>query len=243
MIQIEPTPNYAGVSITGDFYDFDQLYESLHTVVGQEGELIHYHNARMRVLGLCYNLRHTNMGHREYEFKDHGLDKETMKWLGVVGSDKNLYLSFKTYYPEMLFIVLALNDFIDIHERKTATNRIWDKHVTTVRAFQAAVMDSLSKTLKNQTFKMLQNNMSHKYGPSVSGYFTQYLDELNVKFLSWDKEKRLKNISVIGKRLAEQGKPYEDAVRSVLQVAKEDNVDPSSIVYKDDYPDYEDIDW
>lgn len=47
MIQIEPTPNYAGVSITGDFYDFDQLYESLHTHVGQEGEHLHYHNARM----------------------------------------------------------------------------------------------------------------------------------------------------------------------------------------------------
>lgn len=34
MIQVKNTPNYAGVVISGDFYDFEVLYESLHTVVG-----------------------------------------------------------------------------------------------------------------------------------------------------------------------------------------------------------------
>nr|WP_179123923.1 hypothetical protein [Paraliobacillus ryukyuensis] len=38
MLQIKPTPNYAGVTITGDFEDFDQLYESLHMIVGTEDE-------------------------------------------------------------------------------------------------------------------------------------------------------------------------------------------------------------
>lgn len=62
MLQIANTPNYAGIKVTGDFHDFDQLYEALHEIVGNEDENLAYYNARLRVLGLCYDLRHANMG-------------------------------------------------------------------------------------------------------------------------------------------------------------------------------------
>lgn len=243
MLQIKPTPNYAGVTITGDFEDFDQLYESLHMIVGTEDEHSNYFDTRIRVLGLCYDLRHANMGHRDYNFKDHGLDADTMKWMGVIGPKQNLYLSFNTYLPELLFITMALNDFIDMYLMNKATHRFWDKNVTTVRAFQATFMASLSEVLKPQTFKMMQNNMSQKYGPNFSNYFTAYIDQLNVRFLKWDADKRYNNISIIAKRIAEQGKPYQKVVEQIMEVAREEDCHPSEIRFAEAYPDEQDIDW
>lgn len=242
MIKITPTPNYAGVEMTGDYYDFDQLYEALHKIVGEEDEYQDYYNARMRVLGLCYDLRHTNMGHREYVFMDHGIDEDTMKWMGIVGSKKNFYLSFKTYYPEILFIVMALDDFIALYKRKKANHHHWDLTINTIRKFQATVIQSLSETLKPQTYKTMLNHMS-KYPVEFSNYFTQYLDKLNIRFLNWDKEKRLKNISIMAKRIAEQGEEYQKAKRQILEVAFENDCSPSQIQLNEEYLDYYKIDW
>lgn len=240
MIQIVPTTNYAGVTIAGDFYDFDSLYDSLHAIATEEKG---YESVRVRVLGICYDMRKANMGNRGYEYKNNGLDRDQMKWMGIAGSDKNIYFSFKVFYPELLFLVMALNDFIEIYENKNSAHRLWDRNITTVRQFQSLVMDSLSSILKPQTFKLMQNNMSKKYGPDFSYFYTAYLDALNIDFLHWDKEKRLKNISIIAKRLAEQGKPYQEAVAFIHEAARESNCHPSEISYGYDYPDEEEIDW
>nr|WP_143804841.1 hypothetical protein [Paraliobacillus ryukyuensis] len=146
-----------------------------------------------------------------------------------MGPKQNLYLSFNTYLPELLFITMALNDFIDMYLMNKATHRFWDKNVTTVRAFQATFMASLSEVLKPQTFKMMQNNMSQKYGPNFSNYFTAYIDQLNVRFLKWDADKRYNNISIIAKRIAEQGKPYQKVVEQIMEVAREEDCHPSEI--------------
>ena len=50
MIHIQNTPNLLGVTATGDIHDFEELYEALHTIAGQEGEYIYYDAVRLRVL-------------------------------------------------------------------------------------------------------------------------------------------------------------------------------------------------
>ncbi|WP_047982642.1 DUF6904 family protein [Ornithinibacillus contaminans] len=242
MLKITPTPNFAGVEVTGDFHDFDLLYESLHRIVGGEDEYPAYESSRMRILGFCYDLRHAMMGNREIVYVDHGISDETMKWKGMVGAKKNLYLSFNTYYPEILYIVMALNEFIRLYEQNKNNHKQWDLTINTVNMLRAAVVQSLSETLKPHTFKMMLGNMSNRF-MSFSNYFTQYLDQLNIRFLKWDKEKRLKNISIMAKRIAEQGTDYQKARRDILEVAHEDNVDPSEIRYYEEYPDYEEIEW
>ncbi|WP_407081839.1 DUF6904 family protein, partial [Psychrobacillus antarcticus] len=62
MISMQNTPNRLGVTTTGDFQDFEELYEALHTIVGEEMEYIHYDAVRIRVLGVCYDIRHALMG-------------------------------------------------------------------------------------------------------------------------------------------------------------------------------------
>lgn len=239
MLQVSNTPNYAGIKVTGDFHDFDQLYDALHKIVGDEDENPAYFNARLHVLSLCYDLRHANMGGRDYVYVNHGIDSETMKWMGIVGSEKNLYLSFDSYYPETLFIVMTLNDFISIYKSKKK-HPDWDLNIATVRKFQASVIENLRETLPPQTFTVMLKNMNNEWN-HFDNYFTQYLDQLNIRFLKWNKEKRLKNISIMAKRIAEQGTEYQKAKRQILEVAEEEGIHPNQIQYYEKYPD--EIDW
>jgi hypothetical protein len=75
MIFLKNTPKHTGVTIYGDYMDFENLYDALHEIVGDENEFPRFHSARIRVLGVCYDLRHALMGDREIEFVDNGIDK------------------------------------------------------------------------------------------------------------------------------------------------------------------------
>src|SRR5699024_2768108 len=125
MIRVKSTANHAGINIAGDIYDFEQLYESLHKFVGDEEQWRSFDGARLRVLGVCYDLRHAIMGHREVEFVKNGLDDDKMRFLSIAASDKNVYLSCKVFWPEILFVMMALNDFIKMYADKQAKNNFY----------------------------------------------------------------------------------------------------------------------
>ena len=76
MITAKNTPNNLGVAIYGDYMDFENLSEALHDVIGDEDENDGYYSSRIRILGVCYDIRHAIMGDREYEFVDNGLDDD-----------------------------------------------------------------------------------------------------------------------------------------------------------------------
>lgn len=139
MISMQNTPNLTGVTTTGDFQDFEELYEALHMIVGEEMEYTHYEAVRIRVLGVCYDIRHALMGDRSALHVPNGLDQERMQRLSIIGAEMNIYLSFETYWPEMIFVSYALNDFMDLHEKKYKTHA-WDATIATVRKFQAAAL-------------------------------------------------------------------------------------------------------
>nr|WP_143414453.1 hypothetical protein [Halobacillus massiliensis] len=56
----------------------------------QRGELLAYDGARLRVLGICYDLRHVMMGNRSIKRVGNGLDREKMRHLSIVASEENL---------------------------------------------------------------------------------------------------------------------------------------------------------
>jgi hypothetical protein len=115
MIYAENTPNNTGIAIYGDYLDFEKLYDALHVVVGDEGEFDTFEAARLRVLGVCYDIRHAMMGDREAEFVDNGMDEEKKRRMSVIAPDKNLYMKIYVLWPEMLFVTMALNDFVHIY--------------------------------------------------------------------------------------------------------------------------------
>jgi len=240
MITVTSTPNHAGVSIRGDLHDLQQLYDALHEVVGQEGEYRSLEGARLRVLGLCYDIRHALMGDREVEFVDNGMHANLKRHLGVLAPDKNVYYAWRTLWPELLFVTMALNEFAEDRTRR-AKHAHWDPVVATVRAFQAAVASCIRNTVPETTAVRMLNAMNRRFS-SYSGYCTQYIDMWNVKFLKMAPEKRLKQLSVIAKRFDEKDADYWGIQASVKATARE-HVCPEDAVHLVgwDYP--EEVEW
>lgn len=249
MLKISATTNLAGVTISGDNGDFETLYDSLHEIVGEEGDHLAHNASRLRVLGVCYDLRHALMGDRGLLFVKNGMDTEKMKHMGTITHDTNVYLSINVLWPEMLFVLMALNNFCRFRAYKLTKKRydmmldksvIWDHDIAQVRLLQAEAAKCLQETVARKTYSRMINMMVKDY-TWLENYITQYVDVLNVRFLEMDKAKRLKNFSIMAKRLTEKGDEYQSIESIILEAAREYNRSPDDIRLKLEYP--EQIDW
>lgn len=249
MIFVTNTPNNAGVAIHGDFKDFDALLEALYAIVGDEDDFPRYSSSKTRVLGVCYDLRHAVMGDRNIEFVGNGIDKNSIKNLATIAPDKNAYFVINTLWPEMLYIMMALNDFVRLYVKKLVKpsylemldfHVIWDKNIAQVRILQSTVSTCLKETVSEASFKRIIHLLNKNY-TWLDGYAEQYVDFLNIKFLEMDKETRLKRIPTMAKRLAEEGDEYRMIKDEVYHAARENNCQVDDIRLSMEYP--EDIDW
>lgn len=240
MLQMKSSKNHAGVTISGDTFDLEELYDALHTVVGDEGEHPEYDGVRMRVLGVCYDLRHAMMGNRQAVNVPNGLDRDRMRHLGFVGSDHNVYYQFEVLWPELLFVSLSLTEYLVMYERGKSVHS-WDPEAAAVRKFQAGVAKCLQETLTEKKFATVKKYFATSQYIEHADYTTQYIDKLNFEFLKMDKEKRLNNISIMAKRIAERDHHYVKAQVEVREAAAYHGVSKYEIRFGKEYPD--DIDW
>lgn len=249
MIYVKNTPHNTGVTIYGDYMDFDALYNALHTLTGDEGEFNSYAGARLRVLGVCFDIRHALMGDRGIEFVDNGMDQDKMKRLSTISSGKNIYLSINVLWPEMLFVTMALNDFVRLYARKQSKNSynmmmdwrvIWDSEIAQVKMLQAAVAKCIKEMISDSSFSRTMKLMTKEY-EWFNGYAEQYVDLLNCSFIKMDSEKRLKNITIMAKRLAEFGQEYQEVKSEIIEAAAKNNCSINDIRLNAEYP--EDIEW
>ncbi|MBO8138701.1 MAG: hypothetical protein H0Z40_11335 [Desulfotomaculum sp.] len=251
MIFAQNTPNNAGVAIYGDYMDFEKLYEALHTVLGDEDEFVECEAARIRVLAFCYDIRHALMGDREIEFIDNGIDEEKKKRMSLLTPEKNVYFKIYVLWPEMLFVTIALNEFLELYAQKLAKTKysnslftenkvIWDSSIAQVRMLQAAVAGCLKQTVSENVYARMLNIMNGRY-VFVDRYITQYLDILNNRFLRMKKENRVKNLSNIAKRIVERGPEYRELETELMEEAKKYNCSVNDLRLDLDFP--EEIEW
>ncbi len=250
MLTIKNTPNLAGIEISGDYQDLDTLYMSLLTIVGDEEEYGNYEGPSLRVLGLMYDIRHAFQGDREFEFVSNGMDEDRMKLLEMITPEKNLYYKVNVYYPEVLFVTMAINDFIRLYSKKQAKSapfplldkkNLLDASITTARLFQSLVVGCLKESITEASFKRTLNLM-HKDYPWMDGYATQYLDMLNIRYLNaGDREEREKLLLTTVKRIVEKSKEYQEVERDVREMAIANNCSKEDIRLSWDYP--EEIEW
>jgi len=248
MIKAELTPRHVGLAISGDYEDLDHLYDALFRIIGEEDEYPSYASARIRVLGLCYDIRHAYMGDRDIRVLDNNMTREKMKLTGKVVHTTNVYYEFQTLMPEILFVVMALNDFCLLRARKESKQQldpmrhkkiIWDRDIAQIRMLQAAVLDCLSRALEPRAVTRLLNLMIQDY-PWMDNYFTQYVDLLNVEIIEMAQEKRLKFVTVLAKRLTELDAPeYLELRHEIKDYAKVRGILPDEVRLDLDYPEVE----
>lgn len=80
--------------------------------------------------------------------------------------------------------------------------------------------------------------MIKDYTWMAEDYFTQYLDVLNVEFLKMKKEKRVKHLTVLAKRLTEtNSEKYLSVKETIMDAANKWGQHPDEIRLQLDYPD------
>ncbi|MGI5839548.1 MAG: DUF6904 family protein [bacterium] len=256
MITVKNTPSLTGVEISGDFNDLDNLVEALHTITIDEDneKQRQYLDISMRVLGLCYDIRHAGQGDREIRLVDNYMTEEIMQWHSLIAPKNNVCFSCKYLYPEMFFVMLALNELVEVRMKDLAKTKylyregtdkkvVWDETIAVIRLFQAEFAKCVKNTLSEASFARWLNSMNGSY-IGIEDIAGQYIDLLNIKYINMTKEKRLKNLSSIAKRIA--GFRHEDdhkAIKeTVSEAAGEYGCEPGAIQLQGiEYP--EDYEW
>jgi hypothetical protein len=258
MLNIELTPNLTGVTISGDIEDLQQLVDAFHFIVADENEkdYAYYESMCIRVLGVCYDVRHASMGDREALLIENGMNRDLMKFHKLVSSENNVYYRCRVLLPEMMFVVLVLNQLavrraIIVSKQKMGSISLrhplalWDEEISVIRLFQAQFAKAIRGVLSEQSYarwlKMMNDDIV-----SVSGMARQFLDVLNFDWLEWSREKRTKQLVKLADRLTHYraDADYKAILQVINEGARSFGVHPSDVELEGfDYPDEEQIEW
>ncbi|AQQ54477.1 hypothetical protein B0X71_16125 [Planococcus lenghuensis] len=238
MLTITATPNQAGVKISGDYFDLDELNMAIYRVIGEEGKYYDYQGARMRILGMCYEIRHAAQGDRNIESVFNGLHEHTKVQHGFIAPAKNIYFSAEVLWPEVLFAVLALKDFAVLYAKEQG-HTDWDLNLPVIAKFQSLVLDCLQGHVPDEVFSTVREAFS---GPSsVEEYAIQYIDMLNLQIIDMEKADREKILPAIAVKVARQDKDYQAFRSEVLRAAGPGKQSIHEIRIGREYP--ENINW
>lgn len=228
MLKITNTKNLAGVCISGDYYDLGKLIQALHTITINEftEQYQQYHDLATRVLALCYHLRQAMQGKREVELKNNGMTEELMKHLALITPKHNVYYQCYYLYPEMFFLMLALNKLIELRIRHLSKQKqvgnnafdsrvIWDETIAIIRLFQARFQKAIFELMTENNFSRWLKIMNDDF-IYIEQIALQYVDVLNIDYLQMSREKRLKSLLRIARRIAHF--QYDEEHREIKDV-------------------------
>lgn len=258
MIQVTNTENLTGVTISGDFYDLDQLVDALHDIsVGDMDEDLNDHsrmylNVSLRVLGVCYDIRHAAQGDREILTKENAISEFHLEAHEKIVPRQNVYYSCNILYPEMILVMMALNDLVKFRMSKLVKPRykfdapfdkavVWDKTIATIRMFQSAFLEAISGALTKASFARWQN-VVNKRVMEVRGIALPFIDYWNIEYLKMKPETRASKLGTITKRFAEYyNDPIDQRFRRSIDEAvleyqcAESDLRPEGLEYPDDF--------
>lgn len=239
MLTIQSTELLTGVRISGDYWDLEELFASLHQLVGDENRYYDYQGARLRILNICHDIRQAIHGERNIELVANGLNKAIKKEQQFIAPDKNIYYSFEVMWPEILFIAIALNDFIKLHEERF-DNTGWNIHISVGHRFQAKIVHCLKELLANEHYYAFWELMQTKK-PTVFRYAVQYVDILNLQYLKLSKDERKENLAGFLFKLILEDEEYMEIRKQLLETANITKNALHELEFEISYP--ETIEW
>ena len=229
MLKIETTENLTGITISGNPSDMHTLYDALTLLVGNEGSYPEYDQCQLRVLGLCYDIRHAYQGDRDSFEEPYG---ETG-------------YAFSYYWPEMIFITGVLEDYF----RLAGSERLYllkDQHVYTgfregvreelldrlpddiayLRYFQTLVRNALHRTIDHKRYTRIFNALDKGYSYTLTPqsfrcYCPQWIDFQNVNYLKRAPEKRKSYLATIAEKILFENSDYEWMKQDLMEYEKE----------------------
>lgn len=248
MLDIKVTENYGGIEVKGDYADFEQLYDSIFEIIGDEEDYPTLEKLRIQILAFCYDLRHAKQGSREIELVENNMNDEIMKWHSIITPINNVYYKFKYILTQAIFVVYSLNIFIDNYKYKKYkssyyTKVVYDEAVNIVQEFQSKVIKAIVQILSEKNKKIfLKLFYDREFG--TSRLVHQYLELIDCRYLAKNKEDRLKELVNTTKRVIRywEYQEYIDLEQELIEYAEENQCDIDNIIIDGtEYP--EEIDW
>ncbi|WP_019412845.1 hypothetical protein [Paenisporosarcina sp. TG20] len=234
MLSVTHTENFTGARISGDFWDLDEVNQAIYIVVGDENKYYNWEGSRKRILGISYEIRHASLADRHVDFVGNGLSKESIKQHQNVTSQKNIYYSFDYLWPELIFTVIALNDFIRLYSKDHLFPSL-DVHVTTIRKFQSVVGEALHSVMTTEEYDRFMSVLSGNE-TNVQEYAIQFVDLLNLNYINLTKEQREKSLGMIALKLAVQDKDYQEVRDQIIKSANTTKSDIHKMLMTKEYP-------
>ncbi|WP_341300975.1 hypothetical protein MHB44_22635 [Lysinibacillus sp. FSL H8-0500] len=217
MIVIQSTEQLTGVRISGDFWDLDELINAIYKITGDENKYYDYQGPRLRILSVCYKLRHAALGEHQLDFVNNGLNKNVLTQHELIFPNKNVYFATEILWPEIIFSAIALNDFIDLHQQLNDSS-MWDYDIAIIRKFQAAIADCLEQEMNEEDYEVFLK-MLHAKNPLTFRYATQYVDVLNLEYLQLDKEERKAHLAAFAVRFMIEDHDYAALKAQLMDAA------------------------
>lgn len=248
MLDIKVTKNYTGIEVKGDYNDLDKLYDCIFEIVGDEEEDPILEKFRIQILALCYDLRHAKQGSREIELIPNNFDEEIMKYHSIIAPTNNVYYKFNYILTQAIFVVYALNIFIDNYKYKKYkssyyTKAAYDENINIVQEFQSKVIKAIVEILPEKNQKsFLKLFYDREFG--TNRFIHQYLELIDCRYLRKNKEERLKSIVNTTKRVIKywEYQEYIDLEQELMEYAEENACNVDNIrISGTEYP--EDIEW
>lgn len=132
MFIAEPTANYAGIVIKGDYEDFNALQDAIYDIADTEyNTCLGYGAVSEWFLGLAYDIRHAKQGDREFVRIDNGsdgwnIDWDTNKKLIKNLPKQNVYYCVTIPIIQLFFDLFVLDELIKLR-REHLNNRLAGK--------------------------------------------------------------------------------------------------------------------
>lgn len=231
MLSVKTTEKLTGVTVSGTYWDLNALYDALTNVIGEEGSYPEYEACSIRVLGLCYDIRHTYQGDRNRGRIEYGDE----------------VFSFEYLWPEMIFLFAVLDEFNMLSEgnrcylrqegaekqfynpetRDALLERLHDD-IAYVCYFQNLIKNAFQRTVNPKRYKKIMSDYENEYRYSyarMKRYFNhfcpQWVDIQNVKYLKRAPDKRKSYLATITEKILFDNSDYDEMEEAVLAYARE----------------------
>ena len=197
MLSVKITPSLLGIRVSGDCDELEALYDAVWEITNPDelaANAVEY-QSRQRILALCYDLRHAFQGCE-----------------GIVSTE--------ILYPEAVFEVIGLNEFIDVHRARILGKKSWstfdaddgkvlfDVPCARVRMYQALVMEALNGATSKSSYGRIRNLVSAR-SSLVAHMYTQWLDIINSDWIKMTKAQRKSGFATIARDIASYYKHWQ----------------------------------
>lgn len=216
MLTIQPTENLTGLTVSGDYWDLDDIIQAIHEIVGEETHYFHYEGARKRLLKVCAKMRQAAKGEHAIHYIANGINKTAIKKMKAIVPERSVYYAVNILLPELVFTALALNDFIVLY-KETVDDSEWSLVTTSVRKFQALISEAIAPFMTEEYYHLFLTTL-HTKSPLFHQYATQYVDILNLEYLALSEDERKEQVVSFALRLLAEDEAYKILINRLLDV-------------------------